>query len=400
MTSQVQAPQATDRSGPPRWRAVAVSLFVLLTMFAAACSVDSQVTDTTTTAADAPASSDAGSADAGSEDVAAQAAAEAAQGAAEAAEAATEADSDDTSGSATDTAASPVAAAAVRAARQAAQDAGSLQFELYMEMSLGAMGMNMGSRSEPTATGSTDGNHSTFDMDMGVMMGAMAAMIGDPDMLTMHQVISQDVVYMHAPFFGAMVGQVGADVSALPPEIAWMAQSAEGWVKFDVAALGDHGDLSQLGITPAAGADQVLALLDGLESVTESGTGQIRDVATTVYRGQTSLAEMIEASGQSIESLVNSTGAGMSPAEVEAMVSDFSSPADLEVHIDADNLVRRISYELNLSEVFAASGAPDMDMDMWVQTDMFDYGVPVEIEVPTDAPDITADLIAALDAAG
>jgi hypothetical protein len=112
------------------------------------------------------------------------------------------------------------------------------------------------------------------------------------------------------------------------------------------------------------------------------GTEEIRGTETTHYKGDVDLRKSIEQvpaakrddAKRAIDKIIEISGSEGFP---------------MDVWIDGDKLVRRIRMQMTLNNP-AFGGEMDMDMTM----EMFDYGTPVTIDVPSDdeAEDLTGQV--------
>jgi hypothetical protein len=140
------------------------------------------------------------------------------------------------------------------------------------------------------------------------------------------------------------------------------------WIFIDYAALlGKTGgvDLAKVmdgqSNDPGAVLDQLQAAADTLEKV---GPDTVRGVKTTHYKATMSLEKMYRAKG-----------AVTDEAQFQKVLEQFSSTTTTaDVWIDADNLVRRVTYVLPLKAKVST-----------INIEYYDFGVATNIEVPAEA---------------
>jgi hypothetical protein len=158
------------------------------------------------------------------------------------------------------------------------------------------------------------------------------------------------------------------------------------WTRIDMAEAYRQIGVDLELIQAPGGQDprQALAQLKHAAGEIEKvGTEEVRGTETTRYKGEVSMRSAIERAPaarreeaeRSVEKIIDITGTDGFP---------------MEVWIDDEKLVRRIRMEMTLNNP-ALGGKMDMDMTM----EMFDYGKPVSIDVPSDdeAEDLT-DMVA------
>jgi hypothetical protein len=169
------------------------------------------------------------------------------------------------------------------------------------------------------------------------------------------------------------------------------------WMKEDL------GDVSgSLGSESGFDANEFLKLLQGTSSsgVTDRGTETVRGVQTTHYAAQLDLAK-----------LAAQGGAAADDSDLQSMIKDAgmsSMPVDL--YIDAQGRVRRITLSLTMKDTPSATPSPGASSDgldlpmsgtFSMSMDFFNFGVPVHVTAPP-ASDITdgSDLLKGLDLSG
>ena len=163
------------------------------------------------------------------------------------------------------------------------------------------------------------------------------------------------------------------------PPLAAQLPDGKTWIKGDANDLSntDAGQLKQFGSLAGTDPRDVFGLLEAVSGSIESvGTEEIRGVETSHYRAaiDTSKVEQLvpEAKRQSL--------GGLDQAAKQAGLSDLP----LEIWIDADRRVRKLSIDLD-----AKQPGTDTPVEAALVVELYDYGAPVEPKLPP--PDQVAD---------
>lgn len=246
------------------------------------------------------------------------------------------------------------AVAALRAAPDAATDAGSARFEMTV-----ALHSPDGSF-EVVSTGAYSGDQMAMEMDLGAALAGLGAP-GDeplPDGFDepMQIVIDGTTAYLRIPMLQGLTGTSGW-LSATPEELAAAGGS--------LGVTGGTGDPSHL-----------LDTLRGIAGdVDEVGPDEVRGVATTRYRATVDLGQAIdqapEAQREDLRTMLDQLG------------SDVAS-IPVEVWVDADGLARR--FVMDFGDLAAQTMGVDGSATLTLE--LFDYGEDVAIEVP-DPSEVT-----------
>jgi hypothetical protein len=114
------------------------------------------------------------------------------------------------------------------------------------------------------------------------------------------------------------------------------------------------------------------SMLSALESlggqVSEVGTEDVAGEPTTHYRVTTTAEDLI----------ANSAANGMLQDEALAATEVFTGPVELDVWIDANDLVRRMTYTMSI-----APGSPGMPFSEFTyEFEFSDYGEPLDVTAP------------------
>ena len=216
------------------------------------------------------------------------------------------------------------AAESIRAASQNSTDAGTVSFEMSIELS-GAPGAAFETKAE-----------GVYDFDNGQMQMAL-------DLLGQEitAVMDGNTMYMKMPFTG------------------------DKWVKQDLTELTGGNPLEGGAQDPT----QVLSWLMGAgEDVEDLGEAEVRGETVRRYRALVNLRDALEQfDGEQRENM---------EMALEALGQD---EVEIDVWVNGDALPVRVQYELS----FANSDIEALDDAVMKFTmDYFDWGQPVEIEVP------------------
>ncbi len=238
------------------------------------------------------------------------------------------------------------AVVALRAAPDAAAEAGSAHFEMTMSIQTPEGAFDV------VATGGYSGTRATMEMDLGAAFADMAEASGESvpagfdEPLTM--VFDGTAMYMRFPMLDALTG-------------------TSKWLSMDLEELGAAGD--QLGFGAGSGNPaQLLEALRGVaDDIEELGQQDIRGVPTSGYKVTVDLARALEQATEGARELLE-------PALEQ--LGDAQMP--VEVWIDADGLPRRVVTDM--SDLMAAAGAGLGAASATME--FFDYGTPVEVQVP------------------
>jgi hypothetical protein len=266
-----------------------------------------------------------------------------------------------------------------------------------------ALGDSVPEDTPPMMQGEVDGDQFHYTMDLGPIFDMSAEMVGggaDPEDifgdidLTMEMLGTGDTWYLRAPMF-ADLSELAGGAGAMPG-FEDLAALGDGWGSIDIAALGDvlPGDLSssllgQGGVDPSA----VIDMVTNAENVEDLGTDTIRDVEVHGLRAEVTMADMLTASGQDPDALAQVSGVGS--AGEDAMQALIDTAVPVEVWIDGDGYLARMTYGFSFSDIFDAMGvSEDMpgnlgDLDFAYSLDMFDYGETFTFDPPADATDVT-----------
>jgi hypothetical protein len=128
-----------------------------------------------------------------------------------------------------------------------------------------------------------------------------------------------------------------------------------------------------------ANAEALLQILGGADDVEEVGEEDVVGVATTHLRGTFTVADAL--------AQLPADDAATLEAQLEGMglTEEFADTEQgFDVWVDGDGLVRQVRQTIDISAVTGVDGSV-------VATEFryLEFGVPVEIEIPTDATDIS-----------
>ena len=229
-----------------------------------------------------------------------------------------------------------------------AQGSVRVSMDMVMDLTSGAAPSKMLTRAE----GIFDFQSRRGEMKM-EMSGSDPALAS---MGTMEMVLDGTVIYMRGGVFDPM----------LPP--------GKTWLSFDLQTMGEQMgiDFSQL-MQSQSDPVQGIEYLAGATDVQEVGTEKIRGVDTTHYEAIIDYEALAGEKPELAETL----------DRVVEMLGESRVP--VEVWLDDDDLVRKMVMEMPMPEMGAQTG------DMMYAMEFYDYGTPVEIEVPN--PDSAVDVL-------
>lgn len=181
-------------------------------------------------------------------------------------------------------------------------------------------------------------------------------------------VISVDTASLGLPGQGGKVEMRVLGTTAymqIPAALAKEVPAGKKWLKIDYAAIAkDRGvDVSSLQRNfqtgdPAA----VLGFLRGAGSVTRAGTETIRGTKTTHYKATVDFDQVVAKADASARD------------EVRKLVSSINiDKMPIEVWIDADGLLRRLQFTMDLSKLDKTDTSGDLSLKM----ELFEFGVNV-----------------------
>jgi len=148
------------------------------------------------------------------------------------------------------------------------------------------------------------------------------------------------------------------------------ATSDQTWVK-----VSGNGDASSANSSTVADGTEVLKILGQAGDVTTVGTESVRGVDTTHYRGTLDVAAAL---GQLSADERAKIEGQLSQVGIDPKAINF--PVD--VWIGQDDLVRRVQVGVDGSQ-FAGTAAPTGGVNATVTVELYDFGAPVDITIPS-----------------
>lgn len=153
------------------------------------------------------------------------------------------------------------------------------------------------------------------------------------------------------------------------------------WVEFDLSDLTEDSGLD-LDALMQQGANDPTNALDALEGVVgeveDLGEDEVRGVSTTHYAATIDIAEAYEAAQDAAED-TGADGPIVDQEQFDQFVAAYGDePVETEIWIDDDGLVRRQTMVI-----------PVMGQEMTQSMEFFDYGAPVEVEIPDDSETVS-----------
>lgn len=247
------------------------------------------------------------------------------------------------------------AIAALRAAPDAAAEAGSGRMEMVVAFEM------EGEQLELTSTGFFTGTRMQLEMDLGALLAAQAPGAEMPEGFDEPMVVIADgtTSYLRMPMLAALTGN--SDWLSVTPEDLGLASEALG-----AGAFG-----------PASNPAQMLETLRGIsDELEEVGAEKVRGADTIHYRAVVDLEQAVAEIPEALR------------PQLEAQLGGLAGTLPMDVWLGTDGLVRRLSMDMTelLAQASAESGV-SMEAGSLVM-DFFDYGADVEVEIP-DADETT-----------
>ena len=149
------------------------------------------------------------------------------------------------------------------------------------------------------------------------------------------------------------------------------------WVSFDLSEV-TEGSGIDLGGLASQGANDPTNALDALEGVSrrtvvEVGDEEVRGVSTTHYTATIDMEEAYQAAQDAAEE-AGTDGPIIDEEQFDEFVAAYGdAPVETDIWIDDDGLVRRQTMVIEV-----------MGQDMTQTMEFFDYGEPVEVDIPAD----------------
>lgn len=247
------------------------------------------------------------------------------------------------------------AVAALRSVPEATADAGTAAFEMVITVT-GFPGADDPLELVATGAYDNDAQQLTMEMDLGAMFGGLAGGSGEAVPGGMDEparfVADGEAVYVRLPMLDVFAGE-GGWFSITPEDIGMSAGSLGlGAGSFDPS--------------------QMLEVLRGTSDDVEAGGREdVRGVPTTKYTATVSTAD-------ALSSIPADQREELERQLDQLDVADEAIP--VEVWVDADGLPRRFS--MDVAGLAGSAGFGD-GASMGMVIELFDYGEPVDIDVPS-----------------
>lgn len=269
----------------------------------------------------------------------------------------------------------------------------SYRFEVRFEMFVADGGTVLDIAPDaPLSVGAVSGTRTWVWSDIGPIFDAIGDAAGDGsfrdllgDDLTMEAITEGTTLYVRSPLFASL-----ARLGALPGADD-LAALDDTWGRVDLAATGlSAEELAGLaGAQTGASAEDLLALLGAVAGdVTDLGPSEVRGVATTRYRAEIRLGDVLDAQG-------------MSAADVAALAvadaGEVTIPFDIDV--DAEDRVRRLAVVIDTSliaELVGEPAPPGTEARIATIVELYDFGAEIDIADPAGlgAVDVTSAFLA------
>ncbi len=277
-----------------------------------------------------------------------------------------------------------------------AEESAAEPYRIEMDFAIDAAGEHLDV--DNMMTGEIDGEQASFHLDMASLLGDMPGVGGiDADQMTMDMVTDGSLLYIKAPMFGVlseMLAAQGASDADIGP-LDDLAAVSDQWGSIDPAGLGGDTNIGDLvGQAGAQGADprQFLDLVSEATDPHELGDDVIKSTRVQGLGATITFEEMLAAQGRDVDEYLAQTMAGESlpPGMVDELLQ---MEIPVEVWVDGDDHVRRVSLDLDMGALLSEAGLDDAEsanVSFGMTMDFFDYSADdIAIEVPEATVDIT-----------
>ncbi|HEX6236278.1 MAG TPA: hypothetical protein VFZ68_03740 [Acidimicrobiales bacterium] len=290
------------------------------------------------------------------------------------------------------------------AAERSAATASRFEVEFSMVMRDPASGVDIDFGGQ-AGYGEQQGNRWSMVMDLASMMEEMVTQMGEPmppelaglDM-TVEMVTEPEATYMRAPGLAELSDMVTAEGG--PPNMYGpLAGIGDAWGRIDIATIGDRYGMADL--QSALGGAQIgdpsvfLDVVAGADQVRELGEDEVRGVAVRGLAADVSMGDVMAQQGIDPEEYLSALGGGLPPGNAAALDEFLTGTLPMEVWVDGDGYVRRLSFDLDLAELVSSLDLPsappgDLEMSFGTSIDFFDYGdESISVEPPEEWVDVT-----------
>lgn len=254
-------------------------------------------------------------------------------------------------------------------------------------------------------SGETDGELSSVVLDMEPMMEDVApGELPDGD-LTMTMITDAEHMYVQAPFFRTMADMAlseGATLDGLGPLGAVTDLDEDEWGRVDLDQL-SMAEIAQTTGAQGVSTDVFLQMAADGDDVEDLGTDEIRGVETRGLGATATFRDMLQAQGVDSDDFLDqfpSAPEGIDGGQFDDLIDAvLGIEIPLEVWVDADDNVRRVTMSIDMSQMMRGiddidptTAGPELSIEMTM--DMFDYGDDsIEIEVPAESIDVTDEFL-------
>ncbi|MEM7285263.1 MAG: hypothetical protein AAF480_02845 [Actinomycetota bacterium] len=287
----------------------------------------------------------------------------------------------------------PAGVTLLRSAASATSAVDSYRFEVNFAMYIADAGTVLDVAPDaPLTIGAVAGDRTWLSSDIGPIFEAIFAAAGNGsvrdllgDDLSMEAITDGTSLYLRAPLFASM-----AQLGALPGGEGLVALG-DSWGYVDLTATGlTAEELAGLtGAQTGASAEDLLALVAAVGgNVTDQGASEVRGVATTRYRAEIGLADVLDAQGMTVDEIAAlSAGTG---------IANVTIPFDIDV--DADGRVRRMTVVIDTAFISDLVGEPapaGTEARISTTVELYDFGSQIDIVDPTTlgAVDVTSSFL-------
>jgi hypothetical protein len=262
------------------------------------------------------------------------------------------------------------------------------RYTATVNLELEVMGRDLGYVAR-LGEGEIDGESYEQHLDMTEYYEGFTAATGGamPEIdLTVDMVGDAETLYFRAPAFAAPPG------SEMPADLA---QLGDGWGRVDLAALGDASLTevqAQADPSPVVGDPRsILDMVSAAYDVTGLGEEEVGGEATNGLGATVAMTDLLAAQGLDPQEFADETAAS---ARAGAEDPDFAEIVDrylassfpLEVWVNDEGLVRRVSYTTSLAQYGGLDAQASAGIDSYAVTTTIDYADYGDETIDTSPP--------------
>jgi hypothetical protein len=262
------------------------------------------------------------------------------------------------------------------------------RYKVTMDLELRTRGQDRGYAAR-LGEGEIVGESYEQHLDMTEYSEGFTAALGGaaPDLgVTVDMIGDAETLYLRAPAF---VPSPGSD---LPAELA---QLGDGWGRVDLGALGDASLTevqAQADPSPVVGDPRtILDMVSDAYDVTVLGEEEVGGEATNGLGATVAMTDLVAAQGldpqEFTDQMITSAGGAAEDLDVAETVDRYlASSFPLELWVNDEGLVRRISYTTSLAQYGGLDAQASAGIDSYAVTTTIDYADHGDETIDTSPP--------------